>query len=127
MESLCFALLEEQLSRERLDGNDKKVLLIWILAGLLGAGVAYKYFFQAFPEASIQFKVPRAAALDEARKFAISQGAQLATVPMLGYADLSTFKKFRFFPTRRVLHCYLTLFKSELPLETLSSMYLDVF
>ena len=58
---------------------------------------------------------------------AVSQGAQLATVPMLGYADLSTFKKFRFFPTRRVLHCYLTLFKSELPLETLSSMYLDVF
>ena len=71
------AVPEESLSRERLDGNDKKVLLIWILAGLLGAGVAYKYFFQAFPEASVQFKVPRAAALDEARKFAISQGAQL--------------------------------------------------
>ena len=65
------------MSRERLDGNDKKVLLIWILAGLLGAGVAYKYFFQAFPEASIQFKVPRAAALEQARQFAISQGAHL--------------------------------------------------
>jgi hypothetical protein len=65
------------LSRERLDGNDKKVLLIWILAGLLGAGVAYKYFFQAFPEASVQFKVPRAAALEQARQFAISQGARL--------------------------------------------------
>jgi membrane protease YdiL (CAAX protease family) len=65
------------VSRERLDGNDKKVLLIWILAGLLGAGVAYKYFFQAFPEASVQFKVPRAAALEQARQFAISQGAQL--------------------------------------------------
>jgi len=65
------------LSRERLDGNDKKVLLIWILAGLLGAGVAYKYFFQAFPEASVEFKVPRAAALERARQFAISQGAQL--------------------------------------------------
>jgi membrane protease YdiL (CAAX protease family) len=72
------ALLEERLSRERLDGNDKKVLLMWILAGLLGAGVAYKYFFQAFPEASVQFKVPRAAALEQARQFAISQGAQLA-------------------------------------------------
>jgi membrane protease YdiL (CAAX protease family) len=65
------------LSRERLDGNDKKVLLIWILAGLLGAGVAYKYFFQAFPEASVEFKVPRAAALERAQQFAISQGAQL--------------------------------------------------
>jgi membrane protease YdiL (CAAX protease family) len=65
------------LSQERLDGNDKKVLLIWILAGLLGAGVAYKYFFQAFPEASVQFKVPRAAALEQARQFAIARGAKL--------------------------------------------------
>ena len=62
---------------ERFDGNDKKVLLIWILAGLLGAGVAYKYFFQAFPEASVEFKVPRAAALDQAKQFAVAQGAQL--------------------------------------------------
>src|SRR6266853_1924167 len=73
-------LLEPQevcLSQERLDGNDKKVLLIWILAGLVSAGVAYRYFFQAFPEASVEFKVPRAAALEQARQFAISQGAQL--------------------------------------------------
>jgi membrane protease YdiL (CAAX protease family) len=68
---------EECLSLERLSGNDKKVLLVWILAGLLGAGVAYKYFFQAFPEASVEFKVPRAAALEQAKQFAIAQGAQL--------------------------------------------------
>jgi hypothetical protein len=71
------ALQEACLSLERLDGNDKKVLLIWILAGVLGAGVAYKYFFQAFPEASVEFKVPRAAALELAKQFAIGQGAQL--------------------------------------------------
>jgi hypothetical protein len=65
------------LSLERLDGKDARVLLIWILAGLFGAGVAYKYFFQAFPEAAVEFKVPRAEALDEARKFAAAQGAQL--------------------------------------------------
>jgi hypothetical protein len=58
---------------------------------------------------------------------AVSQGAQMATVPMLGYADLSAFKKFRFFPTRRVLHCYLTLFKNPFPLEPLPSMYVDAF
>jgi Acetyltransferase (GNAT) family len=58
---------------------------------------------------------------------AVSHGAQMATVPVLGYADLAAFKKFRFFPTRRVLHCYLTLFRDDLPLETLPSMYLDVF
>ena len=56
-----------------------------------------------------------------------SQGVQLATVPILGYTDLSSFKKFGFFPTRRVLHCYLTLFSGNLPLQTLPSMYLDVF
>ncbi len=44
-----FVVREACLAQERLDGNDKKVLLIWILAGLVGAGVAYKYFFQAFP------------------------------------------------------------------------------
>ncbi len=65
------------MSQERLNGNDKKVLLIWVLAGLLGAGVAHKYFFQAFPEASVEFKVPRAAALEQARQFAMAQGAQL--------------------------------------------------
>ncbi|MEQ1472705.1 MAG: GNAT family N-acetyltransferase [Candidatus Acidiferrum sp.] len=58
---------------------------------------------------------------------AVSQGAQMATVPVLGYADLTAFKKFRFFPTRRVLHCYLTLFRNDLVLEALPSMYLDVF
>src|SRR6202022_903509 len=35
------------------------------------------YFFQAFPEASVQFKVSRTAALDQARQFAMAQGAQL--------------------------------------------------
>ena len=65
------------MSLERLDSKDARVLLIWILAGLLGAGVAYRYFFQAFPEASVEFKVPRADALDQARQFASAQGAQL--------------------------------------------------
>jgi hypothetical protein len=58
---------------------------------------------------------------------AVSQGAQMASVPNLGYADLQPFKRTRFFPTRRVLHCYLTLFDSNLPLATLPSLYLDVF
>jgi len=65
------------LPLERLDRNDAKVLLIWILAGILGAGVAYTYFFRAFPEASVEFKVPRADALALAKQFAAAQGAQL--------------------------------------------------
>jgi GNAT superfamily N-acetyltransferase len=58
---------------------------------------------------------------------AVSKGAQMASVPNLGYADLLPFKKLRFLPVRRVLHCYLTLFRSDLTLEKLPSMYLDVF
>jgi CAAX prenyl protease-like protein len=68
---------EACLPLERLDRNDAKVLLIWILAGILGAGVAYSYFFRAFPEASVEFKVPRADALAAAKQFAAAQGAQL--------------------------------------------------
>ena len=68
---------EACLPLERLDRNDAKVLLIWILAGILGAGVAYKYFYRAFPEASVEFKVPRAEALAVAKQFAIAQGAPL--------------------------------------------------
>jgi membrane protease YdiL (CAAX protease family) len=65
------------LSAERLDANDKKVLLIWILAGVIGAGVAYRYFFRAFPEASVEFKVSRAQALDLAKRFAATEGERL--------------------------------------------------
>ena len=72
-----YGIKEGCLSLERLDGKDARVLLIWILAGLIGAGVAYKYFFQAFPEASVEFKVPRLSALEQAKQFAAAQGARL--------------------------------------------------
>ncbi len=62
---------------ERLNRSDAKVLLTWLLAGILGAAVAYTYFFRAFPEASVEFKVPRADALAIAKQFAVAQGAQL--------------------------------------------------
>jgi membrane protease YdiL (CAAX protease family) len=68
---------EACLQLEKLDRKDAKVLLIWILAGIVGAGVAYAYFFRAFPEASVEFKVPRAGALAIANRFAAAQGAQL--------------------------------------------------
>jgi hypothetical protein len=65
--------------------------------------------------------------LDQFLSQAKSHGAQMATVPILGYADMTAFKKSRFFPTRRVLHCYLTLFNGDPAPEALPSMYLDVF
>ena len=68
---------EACLPLERLDKKDAKVLLLWIFAGILGACVAYTYFFRAFPEASVEFKVSRADALAIAKQFAAAQGAQL--------------------------------------------------
>jgi hypothetical protein len=58
----------------RLNSKDGRVLLLWLLAGLIGAGVAYRYFFQAFPEAAVNFQVTREAALDKARAFVTAQG-----------------------------------------------------
>jgi membrane protease YdiL (CAAX protease family) len=62
---------------DKLDQRDAKVLLIWILIGIVGAVVAYTFFFRAFPEASVDFKVPRSDALALAKNFAAEQGAQL--------------------------------------------------
>ena len=53
---------------------------------MIGAGVAYRYFFHAFPEAAVNFKVTRAAALDQARAFAAAQGA-----PLDGYQSTVVF------------------------------------
>ncbi len=63
---------------ERLNASDKKALLIWILCALIGAGVAGKYYFRAFPEASIDFSVSRRAAVRLARQFAAGEGADLS-------------------------------------------------
>jgi GNAT superfamily N-acetyltransferase len=67
--------------------------------------------------------------LQEFLKKAANAGVRLATVPVLGYADMEPFKKARFQSTRRVLHAYLTLWSAghpDLPVEPLPSMYLDV-
>lgn len=68
--------------------------------------------------------------LQKVLKKAVAAGVRLATVPVLGYADMEPFKKARFQSTRRVLHAYLTLWSGEhadLPSEPLQAMYLDVF
>src|ERR1700674_1987656 len=44
------------------------------MAGILGALFAYKYFFSAFPEASVNFQVSREEALARAQKFVIGLG-----------------------------------------------------
>lgn len=62
---------------ERLNAKDFRVLTIWLLLGVLGVFVAWRYFFQAFPEASINFQVSRDEALNRAKAFLTQHGASL--------------------------------------------------
>src|SRR5258708_5666737 len=62
---------------ERLGAKDLRVLIVWILLGALGAFVAWRYFFQALPEASINFQVSRNEALNRAKNFLTQRGASL--------------------------------------------------
>jgi CAAX prenyl protease-like protein len=74
-------LASQDITRESapnvLTARDLRVLLLWLLAALVGASIAYRYFFRAFPEASVDFKLTRSAALDLARKFVMGQGLLL--------------------------------------------------
>jgi len=58
----------------RLTGSDKRALVLWVLLGIVGVVFAQKYFFRAFPEASVDFKVSRNEALERAQKFIGSLG-----------------------------------------------------
>ena len=65
------------MAGERLTGSDKRALFLWVVAGILGALFAYKYFFRAFPEASVNFQVSREEALSRAQKFVTGLGEDL--------------------------------------------------
>jgi hypothetical protein len=54
-------------------------------------------------------------------------GAEMATVPRCGYADLRTFSSAGFVRTRRVVRAYLTIWNGPAPRADLPSYYLDVF
>ncbi len=51
----------------KLTGKDVRVLALWLVAGVIGAAVAFQYFFAAFPEASVDFRVTRQEAVARAR------------------------------------------------------------
>jgi len=66
------------LTGDRLTGSDKRALLLWVAAGILGLLFAYKYFFHAFPEASVNFQVSREEASARAQKFVASLGENVS-------------------------------------------------
>src|SRR5438876_5264639 len=63
---------------DRLTGSDKRTLLLWVVAGVAGALFAYKYFFRAFPEASVNFQISREEALARAQKFVSGLGENVS-------------------------------------------------
>ena len=66
------------MAGERLTGSDKRALFLWVVLGILGALFAYKYFFRAFPEASVNFQVSREEALARAKKFVTGLGEDVS-------------------------------------------------
>ena len=75
------------MAGDRLTGSDKRALLFWIVLGILGAVFAQKYFFRAFPEASVNFQVSREEALERAQTFVTGLGENIA-----GYQSAIVFK-----------------------------------
>lgn len=62
---------------DRLSGSEKRALLLWVLAGIVGTIFAQRYFFRAFPEASVDFKVSRGEALKRAHDFVTGLGENI--------------------------------------------------
>ena len=54
---------------DRLSSSDKRGLLLWIVLGIIGSAFAYRFYFRAFPEASVDFRVSRSEALKRAADF----------------------------------------------------------
>jgi membrane protease YdiL (CAAX protease family) len=65
------------LDSGRLSGRDRRALVLWVLAGIIGAWFAHHYYFRAFPEASIDFRVSRPEALKRAQDFMASMGQNI--------------------------------------------------
>lgn len=65
-------------SESRLTGKDVRALALWLLAGVIGAAFAFQYFFAAFPEASVDFRVTRGQAVEKARSTLAEIGLDVA-------------------------------------------------
>ena len=62
------------MANVRLSSGEKRALALWVLAGIVGLWYAHAHFFEAFPEASVNFKLTRGEALKRARSLVASLG-----------------------------------------------------
>src|SRR5215475_8883059 len=69
---------EALVAKVELSGSEKRALILWVLAGIVGLWYAQRHFFDAFPEASVNFKLTRSEALERANQFVESQGDSTA-------------------------------------------------
>src|SRR4029077_4422938 len=68
---------EALVAKVQLSVREKRALILWVLAGIVGLWYAHAHFFEAFPEASVNFKVTRGEALARAKGFMVSLGANV--------------------------------------------------
>jgi len=87
------ALSEALVAKVHLSGSEKRALLLWVLAGIIGLWYAHRNFFVAFPEASVDFKVTRAQALTIAKEFVESQGQSTAGYQSAIVSETTTKRK----------------------------------
>ena len=66
------------MSSDRLAGSEKRALLLWVMLGIVGVVFAQRYFFRAFPEASVDFHVSRGEALQHAQSFLTGVGEDVS-------------------------------------------------
>ena len=66
------------MAKAELSGSEKRALILWVLAGIVGLWYAQRHFFDAFPEASVNFKMTRSEALERANQFVESLGNRTA-------------------------------------------------
>jgi membrane protease YdiL (CAAX protease family) len=67
------------VAKVQLSGTEKRALILWVLAGIVGLWYAHRYFFEAFPEASVNFQVTREEAQTRAKGFVESLGQNVSS------------------------------------------------
>src|ERR1700755_567107 len=77
---------EALVAKVQLSVREKRALILWVLAGIIGLWYAHAHFFEAFPEASVNFKVTREEAMTRARNFVEGLGQSTA-----GYRSVIVF------------------------------------
>src|SRR5215813_3181100 len=77
---------EALVAKAELSGSEKRALILWVLAGIVGLWYAQRHFFDAFPEASVNFKLTRSEALERANQFFFNLAA-----PTAGYRKVIVF------------------------------------